>query len=63
MVNLLSGEMYLKTILENYLNERQTSNYLDKRQTMLKIPVHLPTQKTYQVEDPGAITYAKDMAC
>jgi hypothetical protein len=27
---------------------------------MLKIPEQLPTQKTNQLEDPGAVTYAKD---
>jgi hypothetical protein len=27
---------------------------------MLKIPEQLPTQKTNQLEDPGALTYAKD---
>jgi hypothetical protein len=53
MVNLLSGEMYLKTILENYLNERQTK---------LKIPEPLLIKKTNCVEDPGAFTYAKDIS-
>jgi hypothetical protein len=52
MVNLLSGEMYLKTILENYLNERQTK---------LKIQEQLLSQTTNYVEDPGAFTYAKDI--
>jgi hypothetical protein len=35
-------------------------NYFDKRQIMLKMPEQLLIQKTNYVEDPGAVTYAKD---
>jgi hypothetical protein len=50
-MSLLGGKVNLSMIQENYLL---------KRQTMLKIPEQSPTQKTNQLEDPGAVTYAKD---
>jgi hypothetical protein len=40
--------------------EKVIYHYLDKRQTMMKIPEQLLKQETNYVEDPGAVTYAKD---
>jgi hypothetical protein len=50
-MNLLGGKVNLSMIQKDYLN---------KRQTMLKIPEPLLNKKTNSVEDPGAFTYAKD---